>query len=66
MRDQRVRISFFDLPARPHGLSDAELDRVFGGGGAGVCTENFQCARGICYICPGSSPRFGYCRSGLC
>ena len=51
MTNQRLCISFADLPLRARPLSDAELESVFGGCGSvgRLCKEQRDCCAGICY-----------------
>ena len=66
MRDQRLRISFSDLPSRPRGLGDSELDRVFGGNCSNrACKRDADCCLRTCYFIPGSNSTTGFCRPGL-
>jgi len=54
MRDQRVRISLSDLPARARQLTDAQLQNVFGGceGYGMTCRGDLDCCSGNCQPAP--------------
>ena len=62
MTDQRLRISFSDLPPRPRPLGDSELSRVFGGCQMKICTKDSHCCYPRrCNIIPNSNPAWGSC-----